>query len=289
MNKKLIFTLVAASLSTSALAEGVNLNLSPVVVTATRSPQNSFDLPVSIDSVGSDTIQDGRMQFSIAESLSRVPGIVASARGQSAQDVQISSRGFGARSAFGVRGVRLYADGIPLTMPDGQGQAGTFDLSSAKSIEVMRGPFSALHGWAGRFLLVVRIHLGRRQHAATCLCRLRRVLRGDGNSAHGSHDCRKRPRLEEMAPVQVRSGGCFVAHVEGPECARTDPHCQADAFHIVPTSPQRMPHDLGAMLTRHAPALRKDIHRGPKPSLRAGFPIPGSTTRPLTEALFGTC
>jgi len=144
MNKKLIFTLVVASLSTSVLAEGINLN--PVVVTATRVEQNSFDLPVSIDSVDAETIKDGRMQFSIAESLARVPGIVAASRGQSAQDVQISSRGFGARSAFGVRGVRLYADGIPLTMPDGQGQAGTFDLSSAKSIEVMRGPFSALYG-----------------------------------------------------------------------------------------------------------------------------------------------
>ena len=144
MNKKLIMALVAGTLSANASAEGINLN--PVVVTATRSAQNSFDLPVSIDAVEADTIQDGRMQFSIAESLARVPGIVAASRGQSAQDVQISSRGFGARSAFGVRGVRLYADGIPLTMPDGQGQAGTFDLSSAKSIEVMRGPFSALYG-----------------------------------------------------------------------------------------------------------------------------------------------
>jgi iron complex outermembrane receptor protein len=144
MNKKLILTLVAGAFSANVNAEGINL--SPVVVTATRTEQNSFDLPVSIDLVDAETIQDGRMQFSIAESLSRVPGIVAASRGQSAQDVQISSRGFGARSAFGVRGVRLYADGIPLTMPDGQGQAGTFDLSSAKSIEVMRGPFSALYG-----------------------------------------------------------------------------------------------------------------------------------------------
>lgn len=136
--------MVAGAFSANVNAEGINL--SPVVVTATRTEQNSFDLPVSIDLVDAETIQDGRMQFSIAESLSRVPGIVAASRGQSAQDVQISSRGFGARSAFGVRGVRLYADGIPLTMPDGQGQAGTFDLSSAKSIEVMRGPFSALYG-----------------------------------------------------------------------------------------------------------------------------------------------
>ena len=63
-----------------------------------------------------------------------------------AQDLQISSRGFGARSAFGVRGVRLVADGIPATMPDGQGQAATFNLDMAERIEVLRGPFSALYG-----------------------------------------------------------------------------------------------------------------------------------------------
>ena len=122
------------------------LNLSPVAVTATRIEQNTFDLPVSIDVIDAEKIQEGQLQSSISESLARVPGLVAQSRGQSAQDVQISSRGFGARSAFGVRGVRLYSDGIPLTMPDGQGQAGTFDLGSAKSIEVMRGPFSALYG-----------------------------------------------------------------------------------------------------------------------------------------------
>jgi len=120
--------------------------ISPVVVTATRQEQNSFDLPVSIDVVSAEQIQEGRLQVNISESLARVPGIVAQSRGQYAQDIQISSRGFGARSQFGIRGLRLYADGIPLTMPDGQGQAGTFDLGSAKSIEVMRGPFSSLYG-----------------------------------------------------------------------------------------------------------------------------------------------
>lgn len=60
MNKKLIFTLVAASLSTSALAEGINLN--PIVVTATRSAQNSFDLPVSIDVVDQRSIKEGQLK-----------------------------------------------------------------------------------------------------------------------------------------------------------------------------------------------------------------------------------
>ena len=63
-----------------------------------------------------------------------------------AQDLQISSRGFGSRSTFGVRGLRLIADGIPATMPDGQGQAATFSLGPADRIEVMRGPFSSLYG-----------------------------------------------------------------------------------------------------------------------------------------------
>ncbi len=127
--------------------ENISSNIAPpIVVTATRMEHNSFDLPVSIDVVDAEKIKDGQLQANIAESLSRVPGIVTQFRGQYAQDLQIASRGFGARSQFGIRGIRLYADGIPLTMPDGQGQSGTFDLDSAKSIEVMRGPFSALYG-----------------------------------------------------------------------------------------------------------------------------------------------
>lgn len=118
----------------------------PVVVTATRIEQNSFDLPVAIDLVEKDQIQDGQLRQTLSESLIRVPGITAQNRTQSAQDPQISTRGFGARSAFGVRGIRVYVDGIPLTMPDGIGQPGVVDLDIVKGIEVMRGPFSALYG-----------------------------------------------------------------------------------------------------------------------------------------------
>jgi iron complex outermembrane receptor protein len=75
-----------------------------------------------------------------------VPGVVINNRNNPAQDLAIQIRGFGARSAFGVRGVRLYADGIPMTMPDGQGQTGTFNLDTASRVEYLRGPFSALYG-----------------------------------------------------------------------------------------------------------------------------------------------
>ncbi len=122
------------------------MTMSPIVVTSTRVEQNSFDLPIAIDVVEQEDIQDGQLQMTLSESLIRIPGITAQNRTQSAQDPQISSRGFGSRSSFGVRGVRVYVDGIPLTMPDGQGQPGVVDISAIRSIEVMRGPFSALYG-----------------------------------------------------------------------------------------------------------------------------------------------
>ncbi len=120
--------------------------LDPVVVTATRTEQKSFDVPGSIDAIDSRTIQEGQAKVNLSEPLARVPGIVVQNRQNYAQDLQISSRGFGGRSTFGVRGIRLIADDIPATMPDGQGQAATFNLDSAKRIEVLRGPFSALYG-----------------------------------------------------------------------------------------------------------------------------------------------
>ena len=145
MNKKLIFTLVSALVSTQAFAEA-KIQLSPVVVTATKSAVNSFDLPVSIDVVNQSDIQDAQLKMNLSESLIRVPGITAQSRTQFSQDPQISTRGFGSRSAFGVRGLRIYVDGIPFSMPDGIGQPGNIDLGAVKAIEVMRGPFSSLYG-----------------------------------------------------------------------------------------------------------------------------------------------
>jgi iron complex outermembrane recepter protein len=117
-----------------------------VVVTATRVPHAGFDVPAAIDAVDARVIREDNAQVNLSEVLNRVPGIVVQNRQNYAQDLQISSRGFGARSTFGVRGIRLIADGIPATMPDGQGQAASFDLSSADRVEVLRGPFASLYG-----------------------------------------------------------------------------------------------------------------------------------------------
>jgi iron complex outermembrane receptor protein len=138
--------LLARGLYTSVYAQAQEAQLYPIVVTATRVSQSSFDVPASIDRIDQAAIQVGQLQVNISESLMTVPGVSAESRQNYAQDEQLSVRGFGARSSFGVRGVRLYSDGIPGTMPDGQGQFSQFDLGSAGHMEVLRGPFSALYG-----------------------------------------------------------------------------------------------------------------------------------------------
>jgi len=130
-------------------------SLEPVTVTATRSAQRAFDVPASIDIVGADEIRAQRPGVNLSETLGSVPGIRMQNRQNFAQDLQVSSRGFGARASFGVRGVRLVQDGVPLTMPDGQGQTGLFDLDGAERIEVLRGPFAALYGNSSGGLVTV--------------------------------------------------------------------------------------------------------------------------------------
>ena len=140
---------LVAALMSSQFAVGQDdaaLTTGPIVVTPTRVEQSSFDLPMSIDAFDKQAIQGDNLQVNASEVLWRAPGVVANDRQNYAQDLQISIRGFGSRATFGVRGIRLFADGIPLTMPDGQGQVGNFDLGSARQIEVLRGPFSALYG-----------------------------------------------------------------------------------------------------------------------------------------------
>jgi iron complex outermembrane receptor protein len=146
--------LVSVLLSAGAAAQ-VPERLDPIVVTGTRTEQRAFNLPIAIDTVDAAQIQQNQLQLNLSESLARVPGIVVQNRWNYAQDLMVSIRGFGARANFGVRGVRLYQDGIPATMPDGQGQTGSFSLVSAKRIEVMRGPFSTLYGNASGGVIAV--------------------------------------------------------------------------------------------------------------------------------------
>ncbi|PKO88599.1 MAG: TonB-dependent receptor [Betaproteobacteria bacterium HGW-Betaproteobacteria-12] len=142
---KRLVVLLAAAFPCLAIAEGA-LTLDSVVVSGSRVEHSSFDLPAAVDVVDAARIGAGQARVNVSEALAGVPGINVQNRQNYAQDLQISSRGFGARSAFGVRGIRLIADGIPASMPDGQGQAATFNLDRAERIEVMRGPLSSIYG-----------------------------------------------------------------------------------------------------------------------------------------------
>ena len=117
-----------------------------VLVQSGRLTQRQFDAPTSIYTIDAETIRNSGPQVNLSDVLSRAPGVVALNRSNYAQDVQISVRGFGARSAFGLRGFRLITDGIPATTPDGQGQASTVSLTSAEKIEVLTGPLAQLYG-----------------------------------------------------------------------------------------------------------------------------------------------
>jgi iron complex outermembrane receptor protein len=129
--------------------------LGEVVVSASRNEQRRFDAPAAIDAVQVDTMRTGSPLVNLSELMSAVPGVQVRERQNYAQDLQLSVRGFGTRSTFGVRGVRILVDGIPATMPDGQGQLSSISLTSAKRIELLRGPLAQLYGNAAGGVLQV--------------------------------------------------------------------------------------------------------------------------------------
>ncbi|WP_213071849.1 TonB-dependent receptor family protein [Acinetobacter lactucae] len=114
-------------------------------VEATRTDTTYLQTPASVFRIDASQV-DTSSQVNLTEVVKGVPSLQLRNRENYAQDLQLSMRGFGARSTFGVRGIRLYVDGIPATMPDGQGQTSNIDLSSLDHVEVLTGPFSSLYG-----------------------------------------------------------------------------------------------------------------------------------------------
>ena len=124
--------------------------LEPVVVEVGRGARRSLlELPFAVTVQSPDSMRPGQRHLSLDEALWLIPGLTVSNRNNPSQDPRISIRGFGARSAFGVRGIRVLRDGIPLTLPDGQTPVDYLDLESVGRVEVMRGSASSLYGNAG--------------------------------------------------------------------------------------------------------------------------------------------
>ena len=141
-----MFLLSGFSMSGAAWAEVQEpVALPTIKVEATRTDTTYLQTPASVFRIDAPK-QDQSSQVNLTEVVKGIPSLQLHNRENYAQDLQLSMRGFGARSTFGVRGIRLYVDGIPATMPDGQGQTSNIDLSSLDHIEVLTGPFSSIYG-----------------------------------------------------------------------------------------------------------------------------------------------
>src|SRR5438876_12145360 len=120
--------------------------LPPAVVSVTRASAPLNKIPLAVQLVEKDAISRARPTWGLDEALVTVPGVYAANRYNFSLDQRISIRGFGARSQFAVRGIKVLVDGIPQTLPDGQGQLTNLELGAADRIEVLRGSSSALFG-----------------------------------------------------------------------------------------------------------------------------------------------
>jgi len=134
--------------------------LGPIVITPTRVEKSSDEIPAAISVIGQEEIQLGSEQLGLDESLGRVPGLFTLNRYNFAQDLRLSIRGFGARSSFGIRGIKVIVDGIPETLPDGQGSVDGIDIGSTSQITVIRSPSSSLYGNASGGAILIESERG---------------------------------------------------------------------------------------------------------------------------------
>ncbi|MGH7619184.1 MAG: TonB-dependent receptor plug domain-containing protein, partial [Gemmatimonadaceae bacterium] len=150
----LVTALIAAS---SAAAQDTTAQRLPVVVTVTRDVARSpLDLPYAITTLRPDSVVLGQTHTFVEQTLSLLPGVTVANRNNPSQDTRISIRGFGARSQFGARSIRIMRDGMPLTLPDGQTPIDYLDLESVGRVEAIRGATSSLYGNASGGVLDLR-------------------------------------------------------------------------------------------------------------------------------------
>ena len=144
----------------SSFADPLVIVINPPKVNATRVEKNIINIPASVSHIGKEKIQLGTEQIGLDESMGKVPGVFFLNRYNYAQDLRLSIRGFGARSSFGIRGVKIIVDGIPETLPDGQGSIDGVDIGAIYIINVIRGPSSSLYGNASGGAILIETERG---------------------------------------------------------------------------------------------------------------------------------
>jgi iron complex outermembrane recepter protein len=120
--------------------------LQPLTVSSSRFTTKDIQTPMAITVIDQSRIQIGQSKMSIFESLGAVPGVFAMNSENFNQDLRISIRGFGARAAFGIRGIKVIVDGIPESIPDGTAKLGNLDVGTMERMEIIKGPSSGLYG-----------------------------------------------------------------------------------------------------------------------------------------------
>ena len=136
----------AQSPSDTARAARDTVRLSPTVVTVLRTSIELARAPYAVGISTREEIQRGKPGLALDEALAGIPGVQVDNRFNYALGERISVRGLGARAQFGVRGVRVLLDGIPMTTADGQTSLNNVDVATLSRAEVVRGPSSAIHG-----------------------------------------------------------------------------------------------------------------------------------------------
>ncbi|WP_261653582.1 TonB-dependent receptor PqqU [Erwinia mallotivora] len=177
----------SATVDTSTPQEG------SLMVIRERNGLSELDTPAAVSVVNGQALRSSTPQINLSESLASVPGLQIQNRQNYAQDLQLSVRGFGSRAMYGVRGVRVYVDGIPATMPDGQGQTSNIDINSIDRVEVLRGPYSALYGNASGGVVNIESETGSQPATLTAgtyygsYGSWRNSVKASGATGDGSH------------------------------------------------------------------------------------------------------
>ncbi len=150
--------------------------LPEIEVSVTRSPEPLARVPNAVSVLDQGDLQRAQLTVGLDEAFNNLPGVVVSNRYNFSLDQRISIRGFGSRSNFGVRGVKILLDGIPQTLPDGQSQLTNVDFANLGRAEVLRGASSSLYGNASGGV----ISLQSEDAAAAPFAQRVRVQGGDG-------------------------------------------------------------------------------------------------------------